>query len=61
MPGPKFDINDGDFIFGDDGLGIDSEGHIMLGIGGNMSMDIATGEIHTTTGGINIWDNEDDE
>ena len=37
MPGPKFDINDGDFIFGDDNLGFDSEGHIMLGIGDNMS------------------------
>ena len=59
MPGPKFDINDGDFIFGDDNLGFDSEGHIMLGIGDNMSMDIATCEIHTTTGSFDIWNDEE--
>ena len=61
MSGPKFDINDGDFILGGDNLGLDSEGHLMMGIGDNMSMDIATGEIHITTGGFNIWGDEEDE
>lgn len=69
MSGPKFDINDGDFIFGDDNLGFDSKGHIMMGMGDNMSMDMETGDIHFTTGGSkshfgfglnNIWDEEDD-
>lgn len=50
MAGPKFDINDGDFIFGDDNFGIDLDGHMMFGIGDNMMMDIETGDIHFTIG-----------
>jgi len=69
MPGPKFDINDGGFIFGDDNLGFDSEGHMMMGMGDNMMMDMENGDIHFTSGvskncfsfGMNnILDEEDD-
>ena len=59
--GPKFDINDGDFIFGDGNLGFDSEGHMMTGMGDNMSMDMETGDIHFTTGGFNSWDDDDND
>ena len=58
--GPKFDINDGDFIFGDDNLGFDSEGHMMMGMGDNMSMDMETGDIHFTTGWFSNWGDDDD-
>ena len=69
MSGPKFDINDGDFIFGDDNMGIDSDGHMMMGMGGNMMMDMETGDIHFTSGdsnnhlggGFNAFDDEDDD
>ena len=63
MTGPKFDINDGDFIFGDDNLGFDTEGHMMMGMGDNMMMDMETGDIHFTSGGSNnnIWDDEEDD
>ena len=61
MPGPKFDINDGDFIFGDDNLGFDSDGHMMMGMGSNMMMDMETGDIHFTTSGSDTWDDEDEE
>ena len=59
--GPKFDISDGDFIFGDGNLGFDSEGHMMMGMGDNMSMDMETGDIHFTTGGFNSWDDDNDD
>ena len=68
--GPKFDTNDGDFIFGDDNLGFDSQGHMMIGFGNNIKMDMKTGNVHLTTGGLddcpnnannNIWDDEDDD
>ena len=59
--GPKFDISDGDFIFGDGNLGFDSEGHMMMGMGDNMSMDMETGEIHFTSGGSSSWDDEEDD
>jgi len=53
MPRPKFDMTDGDFIFGDDHLGFDSDGHMM--------MDTETGEIHFTTGGdFDQFDEDDD-
>ena len=54
-------VNDGDFIFGDGNLGFDSEGHMMMGMGDNMSMDMETGDIHFTTGGFNSWDDGDDD
>ena len=61
--GPIFDINDGDFIFGDDDFGFDSDGHMMVGMGDNMMMDMETGDIHFTSGGSdnNIWDDEEDD
>ena len=61
MPGPNFDINDGDFIFGDDDLGFDSDGHMMMGMGDNIMMDMETGDIHFTIGGSSVWDDEDEE
>ena len=61
MSNPKFDINDGDFIFGDDNFGIDSNGHIMIGIGGNMMMDTKTSEIHYTIGdSFDQFEDDDD-
>ena len=42
MPKPKFDMTDGDFIFGDDNLGFDSDGHMMIGMGKDMMMDMET-------------------
>lgn len=61
MTGPKFDMNDGDFIFGDDNFGIDSKGHTMLGIGDNAMIDTSTGDIHFVSGVINnIFDDDED-
>ncbi|MBQ2657117.1 MAG: hypothetical protein IJF87_00925 [Erysipelotrichaceae bacterium] len=61
MPRPKFDIIDGDFIFGDDNLGFDSDGHMMMGMGRNMMMDLETGDIHFTIGDdLDQLDEEDD-
>ena len=61
--GPKFDFSDGDFIFGDDNLGFDTEGHMMMGIGSNMMMDMETGDIHFTSGDSNnkIWSDEEND
>ena len=68
MVGPKFDINDGDFIFGDDNFGVDSDGHTMMGMGGNAFMDLNTGDIHFAFGNqddnfsnpnFNIWDDDE--
>ena len=59
--GPKFDIDDGDFIFGDNNIGFDSEGHPMMDMSGNMSMDMETGDIHFTSGGFNNWNDEDEK
>ena len=61
MPRPKFDITDGDFIFGDDNLGFDSEGHMMMGMGKDMMMDMETGDIHFTIGGHSDPFDEDDD
>lgn len=62
MSNPKFDINDGDFIFGDDNFGIDSNGHIMIEIGENTMMDTQTGEIHFTIGdSFGQFDDDDDD
>lgn len=62
MSNTKFDINDGDFIFGDDNFGIDSNGHIMIRIGENMMMDTKTGQIHFTIGDdSNLFDDDDDD
>ena len=61
MPRPKFDITDGDFIFGDDNLGFDSDGHMMMGMGKDMMMDMETGDIHFTIGGHSDQFDEDDD
>ena len=55
------DIIDGDFIFGDDNLGLDSDGHMMMVMGRNMMMDLETGDIHLTNGDdLDQLDEEDD-
>lgn len=60
MSNPKFDINDGDFIFGDNNIGFDSEGHMMIGVGENMMLDTQTGDIHFTFGSnSNQFDDDD--
>ena len=61
MPRPKFDITDGDFIFGDDNLGFDSDGHMMMGMGKDMMMDMETGDIHFVIGGHSDPFDEDDD
>lgn len=68
MVGPKFDINDGDFIFGDDNFGFDSNGHMMHRVGNNTMMDMETGDIHFTVGGNdddkkvnNLFNNEEED
>lgn len=62
MSNLKFDINDGDFIFGDGGVGFDSDGNLMIGIGENMMMDTQTGDIHFTIGSnFNQFDDDNDE
>ena len=61
MPKPKFDMTDGDFIFGDDNLGFDSEGHMMMGMGKDMMMDMETGDIHFVFGGHSDPFDEDDD
>ncbi len=61
MPRPKFDITDGDFIFGDNRLGFDSDGHMMMGIGRNTMIDLETGDIHFTIGDdFDLFDEDDD-
>lgn len=50
MPGPKLDINTGNIIFGDDNMGFDSNGHMMMGMGQGMMVDMETGDIHFTIG-----------
>ena len=61
MPRPKFDIIDGDFIFGDDNLGFDSDGHMMMGMSKDMMMDMDTGDIHFTIGRHSDPFDEDDD
>ncbi len=61
MPRPKFDITDGDFFFGDDSLGFDSEGHMMMGMGKDLLMDMETGDIHFTICGHSDPFDEDDD
>lgn len=61
MSNLKFDINDGDFIFGDNNVGFDSDGHTMIGIGENMMMDMDTGDIHFTIGGNSDQFDEDND
>ena len=56
MPGPKFDITDGDFIFGNNDLGFDTDGDLMLKVGKNVYMDMNDGELHIVAG----FDDDDD-
>ena len=48
--GIKFDINDGDFVFGNDKFGFDTNGHFMTKIGKNTMLDTEKGEIHLVVG-----------
>ena len=60
MPRPKFDITDGEIIFGDDNLGFDSDGHMMIGMGKNVMMDMESGDIHFTIGSNDQSDEDND-
>lgn len=51
----KYDVNDNDFIIGNDNMGIDSDGHINMDTGNNLSIDLDDGDIHFTIG-----ENEDE-
>ena len=52
-----FDYDDGNFADTvSDNRAIDSDGHMMMGMGDNMAMDMDSGELHF----ISSWDDEDD-
>jgi len=58
MPGPKYDLEDGDIIIDMGGnMGMDSDGHMMIKMGGNMAMDMETGDLHIVSG----WDDDDED
>lgn len=53
-----FDLDDGDLCFGlSDGMGMDSEGNIMIRMGNNLAMDMDSGELHMVLG----WKKDDDD
>ena len=55
---PIFDYTNGDFIYQtSSNMGIDSDGNLHMLIGDNMSMDMATGELHLTSNRENHDDN----
>ena len=49
-----FDLEDGDFIFGSEDTGFDSDGHMMSRMSDNMALDMDTGEIHM----VSSWNEE---
>lgn len=52
-----FDVNDVDNVMGiSNGMGIDSDGNMMMCISDNMAMDMDSGDIHC----ISTWDNDDE-
>lgn len=53
-----FDYEDGDFcnIVSDD-MAIDSDGHSLMRLSGNMAMDMDTGDLHIISG----WSTEDED
>lgn len=55
-----FDMEDGDFLvkMSDDML-MDSEGNLMRRVEDNMALDLDSGELHLTSGGI--WDQFEDD
>ena len=64
MTGPIFDFDDGDIIVpsGED-TGFDSQGHMHIRIGNNMSLDTHTGNINLTSSwktNNSMWDDEED-
>lgn len=53
-----FDFEDGDSVFPvSDHMGIDSDGHMMTRMGGNMAMDMDSGELHMVSG----WPEREDD
>lgn len=52
-----FDLEDGDFLFGSGDTCFDSDGHMMHHMGGNMAMDMDTGDLHIVHG----WDDDEDD
>lgn len=52
-----FDLDDGDFLFGSGDNRFDSDGHMMHHMGGNMAMDMDTGDLHF----VNGWDDDNDD
>lgn len=54
-----FDLDDGDVIFcGSDGMGLDSDGHLMMRMSNNTVMDMDSGELHVVSF---LDDDEDDD
>ena len=53
-----FDFEDGDFAHSiSDNMAIDSDGDLLMRMGGNMAMDMHWGEIHIISG----WSNDEDD
>lgn len=53
-----FDYDDGDFVHTiSDNMAIDSDGDMLLRMGGNIAMDMETGDIHF----ISAWSDDDDD
>ncbi len=52
-----FDLESGEFIFGSGDMRFGADGHMFRKMGGNMAMDMDTGDLHFVHG----WDDEDDD
>ena len=53
-----FDYDDGDFAHSiSDNMAIDSDGDLLMRMGGNMAMDMESGELHFTSG----WSDDDED
>ncbi len=58
MRGPIYDYENGEYIYPTSGsMGYDSDGHFHMRMGGNLSIDMETGELHMTSG----WDDDEDD
>lgn len=54
---PIFDLDDDDFVFPlSNDMAMDSNGDLMIRLGGNMALDLESGDLHMVMG----WDGEED-
>lgn len=52
-----FDFETGEFIFGSGDMRFGSDGHMFHKMGGNMAMDMDTGDLHFVSG----WEDEEED